>query len=119
MKVTESVRLYTDMSESLEERLDHDIARTLKFDTLFTAEQQRSAKERLLLAAAARTLEVAVEEKVPLRQHILTLSRHTLRLLALLLTDTSVFERAGRPPRPKQYYNISGRYAFGMIYMSA
>lgn len=116
--ITDLMRLYTAMWESPEERLDSDIARTLKFDTLISAKQQQKAKERLLLAAAAHP-PVIVEESVPLSQRLYTLRCFTVRALELLLTDTSVFERAHRPRRPRPYYSIYGRYTFSMIYMSA
>ncbi len=106
------------MLESPEERLDCDLARRLRFDTLITAEQQQQAKARLLLVAAAHTPlpPLTAAEPVSLRQRLHTARHYAVRLLELLLTDTSVYERARRP-RP--YYNIYGRYAFGVIYMSA
>jgi len=114
------------MLESPNEQFDADIARNLRFSTMVTPLQQQNAKARLLLCAAEQRvlppLESVVQRatsRAALRDHIHTIGQHMLRLLNLLLLDSSIYERARKPPRLYQYYNAHGRYVFTIIRMSA
>lgn len=113
------------MPESPELRLDvteASISRTLKFETLVTPKQYASARQRLLLSAAAQTILPPLEtdaELATLRDRASIFGQHTRRLLNFLLVDSSAYERARRPPRLYCHYNAHGRYAFTIIHMSA
>jgi hypothetical protein len=109
------------MRELPEQRFDAAITRTLKFDTLLPTIQQQSAKERLLRRAVVQTVlpPLAIERPATLRDHASVIGQRTLRLLNLLIMDSSAYERARRPPLFYQFYNAHGRYAFTIINMSA
>ncbi len=110
------------MQELREELFDADVARSMRFDSLVTPMQKHAAREQLLLRAAEQAMLSSLalpESRSPLRDHAYTLGQHTLRFLNLLLIDSSIYERARRPPRLYQYYNAHGRYAFSIIHMSA
>ena len=111
------------MQEIPDHALEASIARNLRFDTLVTSRQHQQARERLLLRAAAQTMlppvPVLVEEPPTLLDHAHTLRHHTLRFLHLLLLDSSIYERARKPPRLHEFYNAHGRYAYSVIHLSA
>jgi hypothetical protein len=110
------------MQEFLDQQFDADAARRLKHGVRVSAQQQHSAKERLLRRAAAQVvlppLEV-VEQRATLRDHATAFGQHALRVLNWLLLDSKIYERARRPPPFYQYYNVHGRYQFTIIHMSA
>jgi hypothetical protein len=113
------------MPESTELRFaptDATITRTLRFATLVAPRQHESAREALMLRAATQSMLPplqADEESATLRDRASVIGQQTLRLLNILLVDSSVYERARRPPRFHKYYNVHGRYAFTIIHMSA
>lgn len=110
------------MRESPDQQLDAAVVRSLKFRTLVTASQQQAARERLLRRAAAQTMLPPlqlVEPRPTLRDHASVIGRCTKRLLDWLITDSSAYERARRPPPFYQFYNAHGRYAFTIIHVSA
>lgn len=111
------------MQELPEQQFDAQIARTLKFKTIVTTTQQQSARERLLERAAEQTmlppLTIEAVEPITLREHADTFCQRTLRVFHFLFTDSSMYERARRPPRFYEFYNPHGRYAFTIIHLSA
>lgn len=123
------------MQESPDPSFNAAVSRGLKFQTLVTPSQQQNARERLLARAAEQTMLPPVEatemftplqqEIYPvaqrsLRDHATLVGQHTLRFLQLLITDSSMYERARSPlPRFYQYYNAHERYAYTIIRMSA
>ncbi len=110
------------MQELRDKQLDADIARSLRFDTLVPPLRQQVAKELLLQRAAEQTMLpplAAATVHSGLRDHAHTLSQNTLRLLSLLIVNSSIYERARRPPRFYQHYNAHGRYALSIIHVLA
>lgn len=110
------------MQEFLDQQFDAEAGRRLKYGVRVSAQQQHSAKERLLRRAATQAvlppLEI-VEERATLRGHVTAFSQRTLRVLNWLLLDSRMYERARRPPRHYEFYNVHGRYQFTIIHMSA
>ncbi len=110
------------MQELRDKQLDADVARSLRFDTLVPPLRQQVAKELLLKRAAEQTMLLPLAAPAAhsgLRDHAYTLSQGTLRLLNLLIVDSSIYERARRPPRLYQHYNTHGRYALSIIHVLA
>ena len=110
------------MPELRDKQLDADIARSLRFDTLVPPQRQQAARERLLKSAAEQAVLPPLAAPVAhsgLRDHAQTLGQSTLRLLNFILVDSSIYERARRPPRLYEHYNTHGRYALSVIHMLA
>ncbi len=110
------------MPELRDKQLDADIARSLRFETLVPPLRQQVAREQLLKRAAEQAVLpplAAPAARSGLRDHAQTLSQGTLLLLNLLLVNSSIYERARRPPRLYEHYNAHGRYAIGIIHMLA
>jgi hypothetical protein len=112
------------MQELPDQYLDAEITRALKFKPVVTPLQKQAARERLLMRAAGQTmlspLIVAEEQPVSFREHVHVFRDRTLRVLQILLLDSSMYERARCPsPRFYEYYNPHGRYTFTIIHLSA
>ena len=111
------------MPELLDQHIEADIARTLKFDARVTLVQRDNARARLLQSAAAQTVLPPVElfeaAPVPLRTHAQVFTQQVIRFLRFLLIDSTCYERARRPPTFSQYCNVHGRGAFTIIHVSA
>ena len=120
---TGSVRLHTVMPELLDQHIDADIARTLKFSPSVTPAQRENARARLLRSAAQQTVLPPVQPveaaRVPLREHAHSFGQQLIRLWRFLLVDSTCYERARRPPTFFQYCNVHGRGAFSIIQVSA
>ena len=111
------------MPELLDQQLEADIARTLKFDALVTPLQQEDARDA---PAAQRrrtdrsaTLRSGRPVRVPLRQHAHSVGQWLIGLYRFWLVDSTCYERARRPLKFSQYYNTHGRGAFTIIHVSA
>lgn len=112
------------MPELLDQQLEADIARTLKYNTLVTPLQREDARARLLRSAAVQTVlppvvVAAAPERVSLRQHAHSFGRLMMRIYRFMMVDFTCYERARRPPDFFQYYNVHGRGAFTIISVSA
>jgi hypothetical protein len=111
------------MPELLDQHLDADIARTLKFNALVTPVQHEDARTRLLRSAAAQTalppVKVAEPMQVPLRTHSQAVREQMIRVWRFLVVDSICFERAHHPPMVFRYYYMHGRSAFKTVHVAA
>ena len=111
------------MPELLDQQLDADVARTLKFNALVTPLQQEDARSRLLRSAAAQTplppVKTVEVVQIPLHQHAQILREQMIRVWRFLVVDSICFERAHHPPNFFQYYYMRGRSAYKIIHVAA
>jgi len=110
------------MPESLDQHLEADIARTLKYNALVTPIQHEDARSRLLRSAAAQTaLPPVPAESVQLlpQAHTQALREQMLRVWRFLVVDSICYERARRPQNFFQYYYMHGRGAYRIIHVAA
>ena len=111
------------MPESLDQHLEADIARTLKYNALVTPIQHEDARTRLLLSAAAQTALPPVKAAEPVQllpqAHTQALREQMIRLWRFLVVDSICYERARRPQNFFQYYYMHGRGAYKIIHVAA
>ncbi|MEP7292321.1 MAG: hypothetical protein ABI835_11085 [Chloroflexota bacterium] len=111
------------MQELPDQQFDAQIARILKFKPVVTPVQRQTARALLLQRAADQAmlppLTIAEAEPITFRDHAYTFGQRSLRVFHFLFTDSSMYERARRPPRFYEFHNAHGRYTFTVLHMSA
>lgn len=112
------------MQELADKQLDQDIERTLRFESFVTPAQQVAARERLLQRAAQQTvLPPAVVEEAPgsrLVEVAAQFKNRSLKLLQVLLLDSTAFERVPRKPVHFYYFlDTHGRFTRPILSLSA
>ena len=112
------------MQELPDKQLDKDIERTLRFETLVTPTQQHAARERLLQRAAGQTVlppAAADDEAFSRLVEVASLFKiRSLKLLHVLILDSTSFERVPRKPAHFYYFlDTKGRFTRPILNLSA